>query len=299
MPFRFLDVSSGASLVLAAIAAALPLGLHAQSSRFQIVDEQTFTQTLAFAGGGDRMFDLRTINGSIRVEGWDGATVELSVRRRIRAETDADVSVAQRDVRLDIVERTARVEAIVRDADGQVCGERFEGRREWDRKRYDATFDFTVRVPRGVALRLCTVNGGDVLVKDTAGDFDVDNVNGRITMQDIRGSGHATTVNGGVTVSFAENPRDPSSFKTVNGNVTVTFQNGFAAELKMKTFNGGLFSDFEVEAATQPVALATERRDGRTLYRSNTFTVVRAGGGGPELTFDTLNGNVRVLRAER
>jgi DUF4097 and DUF4098 domain-containing protein YvlB len=281
------------------MAAALPVGLLAQSSRYAVVDEQTITETLEFAGGGDRLLDLRTINGSIRVEGWDGATVELSVRKRIRAESDADVADAQREVRLDFVERTARVEAVVRDADGQVCGERSEGRREWQRRRYDVTFDFTVRVPRGVGLRLCTVNGGDVLVRSTSGDFDVDNVNGRITMEDIRGSGHATTVNGGVTVSFAENPRDASSFKTVNGNVTVSFQNSFAADLKMKTFNGGLFTDFEVEPAAQPASVSTDRRNGRTVYRSNTFTVVRAGGGGPELTFDTLNGNVRVLRSEQ
>jgi hypothetical protein len=42
-----------------------------------------------------------------------------------------------------------------------------------------------------------------------------------------------------------------------------------------------------------------ERRDGRFVYRSNQFTLVRAGGGGPELTFETFNGNVRVLRAAR
>jgi hypothetical protein len=287
------------ALCLAAMAAAIPAGLHAQSSRYPVVDEQTLTETLEFAGGGDRLLDLRTINGSIRVEGWDGATVELSVRKRIRAESDADFADAQRDVRLDFVERTARVEAVVRDVDGQVCGERVEGRREWQRRRYDVTFDFTVRVPRGVGLRLCTVNGGDVLVRGTSGDFDVDNVNGRITMEDIRGSGDATTVNGGVTVAFAENPRDASSFKTVNGNVTVTFQAGFAADLKMKTFNGGLFTDFDVEPSAQPASLSAERRNGRTVYRSNAFTMVRAGGGGPELTFDTLNGNVRILRSEK
>jgi len=63
----------------------------------------------------------------------------------------------------------------------------------------------------------------------------------------------------------------------------------------MKTFNGGLFTDFDVRALPQPVAVA-ERRDGRFVYRSNQFTLVRAGGGGPELTFETFNGSVRVLR---
>jgi len=33
------------------------------------------------------------------------------------------------------------------------------------------------------------------------------------------------------------------------------------------------------------------------VYRSNEFTTLRVGRGGPELTFDAFNGDVRVLRA--
>jgi DUF4097 and DUF4098 domain-containing protein YvlB len=281
------------------MAAALTGGVEGQrSSRFPVVDESTITRTLEFAGGGDRTLDVRTINGSIRVASAAGSSVEVSVRKVVRAETDADVYAAQRDVRLDFVDRTPRIEAIVRDQNGQVCGEPFDGDRDWRRTRYEMTFDFTIRVPRGVALRLCTVNGGDVLVEGTAGDFDVENVNGRITMDNVAGSGSVTTVNGGVTVSFIENPREASYFKTVNGNVTVTFPGTPDADLRMKTFNGGLFSDFEVQAVPQAVA-TPERRKGRFVYRSDVFTSVRAGRGGPDLTFETLNGNVRLLLATR
>ena len=67
------------------------------------------------------------------------------------------------------------------------------------RPHYDVHFDFTIRVPRDVALRLCTINGGDVIVNGTRGDFDVDNVNGLIEMRGVAGSGSAHTVNGPVT----------------------------------------------------------------------------------------------------
>ena len=48
------------------------------------------------------------------------------------------------------------------------------------------------RVPRDVRVRLCTVNGGEVLADRTSGDFDVSNVNGRIVLKGMRGigSGH-------------------------------------------------------------------------------------------------------------
>ena len=165
------------------------------------------------------------------------------------------------------------------------------------RPHYQVRFDFTIRVPRDAALRLCTVNGGDVIVDGTRGDFDVDNVNGLIEMRHIAGSGQAHTVNGPVTVTFTANPARTSSFKTVNGNVDVSFLEGLAADFAMKTMNGGLFTDFDAQPLANRVAAAGERRNGKFVYRGNEFTRVRVGNGGPEITFETLNGNVRARRA--
>jgi DUF4097 and DUF4098 domain-containing protein YvlB len=154
-------------------------------------------------------------------------------------------------------------------------------------------------VPGDVQLRLCTINNGDLTVDGTRGDFDVDNVNGRIVMTEVAGSGHAHTVNGGVKVSFTANPNAASSFKTVNGNVDVYFQDGLSADLRMKTMNGGLFTDFDAQPLPSLAATSSERRDGRFVYRANEFTRVRVGRGGPEITFETLNGSVRAIRAGR
>ena len=160
------------------------------------------------------------------------------------------------------------------------------------------TFDFTIQVPRQTRLRLCTVNGREVLITGTRGDFELDNVNGRITMENVDGSGSARTINGAIVASFSERPRAASAFKTTNGDVVIAFPADLAADLKMKTFNGGLFTDFDVASLPQPVAVA-ERSNGRFVYRSNQFTLVRAGGGGPDLTFETFNGDVRVLSCTR
>jgi hypothetical protein len=181
-----------------------------------------------------------------------------------------------------------------------VCGEDwndYDGDRDRRRPHYAVRFDFTIRVPRDAALRLCTVNGGEVVVSGTRGDFDVDNVNGLIEMRQVAGSGQAHTVNGPVTVTFTANPTKPSSFKTVNGNVDVSFIDGLAAEFAMKTMNGGLFTDFDAQPLPNRVAPAGERRNGKFVYRGNEFTRVRVGGGGPEMMFQTLNGNVRARRA--
>ena len=268
-----------------------------RSSRYDVVDESTVTRTLAFAAGGGRTLDVRNINGFIRVEGTSESAVQMTVRKVIRAETREDLAEAQRDVRLDFTENAARVGATVTERNGHVCGEESN---DYDRDRrrpqYEVRFEFTIRVPRDAVLRLCTINGGDVTVSGTRGDFDVTNVNGLIEMREVAGSGRAHTVNGPVTVTFIANPKQPSSFKTINGNVDVTFLDGLAADFAMKTMHGGLFTDFDTQPLANKVSAGGERRNGKFVYRMNEFTRVRVGNGGPELSFETLNGNVRARR---
>jgi hypothetical protein len=286
-------------MLAAATGLAAVLAEAGAQGRYAAADERTITRTLRFSGAGDRTLDVRLVNGSIRVSGEDGPDVQVEARRRVRAESQADLAAAEREVRLDFVEETDRVGAAVAENGRPVCGEPQDRSRDgWRRRPYEVTFDLAIRVPRGTRLRLCTINGGEIHVAGTAGDFEITNVNGRITMEGIGGSGAAETVNGTVSVSFRDAPRAASRFKTVNGDVEVIVPDGLAADLAMKTFNGGLFTDFDVQPLPGTAA-AVERRGGLSVYRSSDFTRVRAGGGGPQLTFETFNGDVRLIRASR
>lgn len=265
-----------------------------------VVREDTVARTLRFGGTGERTLVVRLVRGSITVAGWNDATVSLEARRRIRADSEAAADDAEREVTLDIADGAPIVGAIVREPHGQVCDTPSDGRRGWAwRPAYDVRFDVTVRVPADTRLALCAVDGGDVRVEGTRGDFQVSHVNGRLTMTGIRGSGDASTVNGAIDVSFADAPRAASRFKTVNGDVAVTFPPSLSAVLAMKTFNGGLFTDFDVQPVAEPRPITGERRGSATVYRSNGLTRVRVGAGGPEMIFDTFNGDVRILRAAR
>jgi hypothetical protein len=291
--------------VLAALVSAL-LTFVGAGPLYRVQNERSITKTLRFSGAGVPTLDVRTVKGSIRVVGYDGADVQLEVRQSIAAETDDDLRAAEREAVLDTVENGSNIEAIVRQSGRAACEDDeyvhktpwWELRTPWwDRRRYEATYDFTIRVPRNTRLRLCTMTGGEVRVDDTAGDFDINSINGRITLDRMRGSGRAVSVNGRVTVSFDAPPRADSFFKTINGHIVATFPAGLSADLRMKTFNGGLFTDFDVQ--TQTTVPVAERRDGKFVYRSNDFTAVRVGRGGPSLTFDAFNGDVRILRASR
>jgi DUF4097 and DUF4098 domain-containing protein YvlB len=270
-----------------------------RTSRYDVVDESTITRTLAFAAGGDRTLDVRNINGFIHVQGTSDPAVQMSIHKTVRAETAGDNADAERDVRLDFSEQKPTVEAVVRDRRNHVCGEPSHDDARWERVHYEVRYDFTIRVPRDAKLRLCTINGGDLIVAGTIGDFLVDNVNGRIDMNGVAGSGRAHTVNGPVKVTFTANPSHASSFKTVNGNIDVSFVDGLSADFSMKTFNGGLFTDFDVQPLAGKAPAPPERRDGTFVYRVGNFTRVRVGRGGPEIAFETLNGNVRALSSRR
>lgn len=281
------------------LATLLAMSIAPAQADFTVRDESTISRTLSFNGPGERTLDVRAIHGSIRVIGADHSDVQLEVQRTVRAETDDDFYEAERDVVLDIAESAARIEVIARERGEGSCGEKSDRRSgPWRRPRYVVRYDFAIQVPRDTRLRLCTVNGGEVVVDGTRGDFELANVNGPITMADVSGSGSARTVNGGIVALFTEQPRAASEFKTTNGDLIVRFPADLAADLRMKSFNGGLFTDFDVQAPPQPVPVA-ERRGGGFVYRSNQFTLVRAGRGGPELIFETFNGSVHVMRAAK
>jgi hypothetical protein len=243
--------------------------------RWTIREEETIQKTLALTGEPQRV---------VIVTGTSGSQVIVSARKIIRAETDADTQQAKKEVSLQFTEQPGSV-SVYYDAPWRNHGDH--------RRFYSVTYDIEVQVPRNARLVVDAVNSGDVRVADTGGDFEIKNVNGGIRLTDVSGSGDAHTVNGPVTASFRSNPQRPCSFKSVNGKLEVYFQPGLSADLQLKTFNGGIYTDFEVTAGAAPAAEA-ERRDGKYVYRSNRAQNVRIGQGGPQLSFDTLNGSIRL-----
>ena len=107
-------------------------------------------------------------NGTIRVTGDGGADVRLEATMAFDAETKEALSMAQRDVTIEEAARKALTVTIaVRDGGAPTCGEQGNWRQPawWDRRRYDAEVTLTIQVPRDVRVRLCTVNGGEAVVR--------------------------------------------------------------------------------------------------------------------------------------
>ena len=251
---------------------------------------ETIRQTFPLAGDAPKKVIVDNVNGSVHVTGYAGNELRLVAHKRLRAESPETAEQARRDVKLDISQdgNTVRlyVDGPFRCRNGGIHIDRDPG--------YEVKYDFEIQAPHDSAIDLKTINDGEITVADVAGDYKVDNINGGVEMTELSGSGKVYALTGKVTVSFRENPRAKSSFGSLNGEVRVSFQPDLNADVRFKTFNGQVYTDYQVSYLPLPPAEA-ERHGTKYVYKSNEWSAVRVGHGGPELSFDAFNGNIRIL----
>jgi putative adhesin len=256
----------------------------------EVEQNETIQKTYALAGAAAKKIVVDNVNGSIRVTGYAGGEIRLVAHKRLRADSPETAEQARRDVKLDITQDANSVRFYVdgpfRCRDGGIHIDRDPD--------YEVKYDFELQVPHDTAIDLKTVNDGEIKVEDVAGDYKVDNINGGVEMTELSGSGKIYALNGKVKVSFRENPRAKSSFGSLNGEVRVSFQPDLNADVRFKTFNGQVFTDYQVTYLPLPPAEA-ERHGAKYVYKSSEWSAVRVGHGGPELSFDAFNGNIRIL----
>ena len=273
-------------LALVSILACLPL----MAAAAEVEQNETIQKTYALSGAAPKKVIVDNVNGSIHVTGYAGSEVRLVAHKRLRADSAEAAEQARRDVKLDITQddNTVRfyVDGPFRCRNGGIHIDRDPG--------YEVKYDFEVQVPHDTATDLKTINDGQIAIDNVAGDYKVDNINGGIEMTEVSGSGKVYALNGRVKVTFRENPRAKSSFGSLNGEVRVSFQPDLNADVRFKTFNGAVYTDYTVTYLPVPAA-TNERHNGRFIYKSSDWSAVRVGHGGPELSFDAFNGNIRIL----
>jgi hypothetical protein len=251
---------------------------------------QTIRRTLAWGTTTPgQLLELSNTRGDVRIVAEDRSDVSIVATRTVDRQGDAnepgpDVDFRQESGRLLVC------------GDNSHCGCHVDWSRDGWRgdERTRVRVDFDVRVPRQATLDVCAVNGGRLRVEGTEGRYTLRHVNGAIEMVGVRGAGRASTVNGDLRATFVAVPNAPAEFKTVNGRVDVTLPATLSADLRLRTLHGGLYTDFDTTPL--PSKTTTDRRTGRLVYRSDRFASVRVGSGGPELTFETVNGDVQVRK---
>lgn len=277
------------SIVFAVLAFLLtPLnylvGLGAQTK-----SPQTIERTMRWTGNpSERVFELSNISGSVRIIGENRSDVAVTARKTVRRQGRSNDGGPAVDFR----ESAGRLLVC---GDDRHCGCHVNSSRNdrWDDETR-VEVDFEVHVPMNVTLDVCTVNHATLRVERVNGPFTLRNVNGSIDLQRMGGTGSATTVNGDVTATFVNPPTTATDFKTVNGDIDVTVPASLSADLRLHTMHGEIYTNFDTTTLSDTAT--TERRGRRTRYDVNKTTRLRVGKGGPEMSFNTLNGDIEVKK---
>jgi DUF4097 and DUF4098 domain-containing protein YvlB len=151
-----------------------------------------------------------------------------------------------------------------------------------------------ILVPRASTLRLKTMTG-EITVDGVHGEVEATSMNGTVTISNVEGSVVAHSLNGAVKVGLTRVEGKPMSFSTMNGDIDVSLPPDTKARFKLRADHGDVYSDFDLklEPGTAP---QTTREEGRYKVRFDRTAYASVNGGGPEISFRTVNGQIRIRR---
>jgi hypothetical protein len=241
--------------------------------RILVQEDEEFRWSGAMQPGAT--LEIKGVNGEVVAEGVSGSQAEVVA---VKKGKDDDPS----EVRIEVVEHAGGVTICALhprkpDKEPYECAPGRNG--EIGAEDNDVSVKFTVSVPRGVNLSAQTVNGG-IEAMSIDGDVKAQTVNGGVKVS-ATGAAQGQTVNGSVSVSMGR-AEGPLSFQTVNGSITVELPGDAAADVRAQTVHGQINTDFPITVK------------GRFGMRNAQGTI---GGGGPDLSLQTVNGSINLKRA--
>lgn len=208
---------------------------------------------------------VENVQGSIDVEGWDRAEVEVIVVKTARG-PGANLD----DVRIEV---ESQMRALIlrtfypRPSDEPV------------------RVDYRLRVPRQVRLKPLRTVEGNITVRDVEGSVDARTLNGDIEQTRVSGSVVARAINGSIAVSLRALPdrTEAIHLDTVNGHLFLALPPQANADLELRTVAGRVEGEYAFTVSENP---------GDTSWRT------RLGRGGVLVRLRTVRGNIRVTEGE-
>jgi DnaJ-class molecular chaperone len=269
----------------------LVMSLAAQAQKENIRKTATFRGNPA-----NRVLVVDNIHGDVVVEASPGDQVVLEAEKTITAKDPADVTKGMRELQVQMTESNDTIYVYLEAPFIQrKKGPHFNGRGQDIHYRFHV--DLTLKVPDKVQVVAATVNEGEVRVSQVQGPIKARNVNGGITLTGVRGPVDAHTVNGSIHVTYTTDTPPAADFKTINGKVEVYHPGRLHGNLSFKSMHGEFFTDLQdLERQPAKVVRHTSQQGSNTTYKINERQSYKAGKGGAELSFETLNGNIYLKK---
>lgn len=205
-------------------------------------------------------------NGGVTVKGW--LRSDMLVRARVESSAETEAAAAALASRVSIDGSAGQVKAV--------------GPESADSSWWSVSYE--IFVPQTTDLTIQAHNGG-ITISDVRGQIHFDGHNGSVHLKRVAGDVSGATVNGGIQVELTGGMWEGRQLEagTRNGGVTVTMPSYYSAHIQAETGNGRIQSDF-------PTAMESRARP-RNLD-------LNLGSSGPLIHITTVNGAVRLKRAE-
>lgn len=266
-------------------------------------DTETIKKNFLLSSDAKEMwFCICNISGDVEVEAYDGNTIELTLEKQVSSRVQSDITKGMKELQIDVSEGNdfVKVQMTAPYITNRSKDDELDCSSQWERnsgREYRFRYDYKVKVPRHINVKISTVNNGDLFIKGVEGEIYANNVNGDVELVGVKENTKAHTVNGTIEVQYAAMPSEFGEFQTINGNIEIYTPANAAAVYSFDTGNGEVFSDFDFSKKLAPKVVTNAKRGG-TKYKISNSNSYQIGKGGPTLDFETLNGDVLIRKGK-
>lgn len=286
------------SIVVLLVACSLSFTIQAQQ------DVETLTRKISFTPNKDRTFYVENINGSIEVEGYDGNTIQIEVKKTIKAKNKKYLQRGIKQIGLEVVTLNGNVHVYMESPysffdkeSGDFHYQEYDhrNRKNFVKRKYQYNLDYKIKVPRRTNVDLQTINHGDIEVKNVHGQtIAAKNINGAITLKNVTGRTDVNALNRDIKISYAKNPTEESWYKSLNGDIHIKFQKGLQANVSHKSMNGSMYTNFDITKVNPTIRVKRVEERGKAKYKIKSKEHFLIGDGGVHLHIKQLNGNATL-----
>jgi hypothetical protein len=250
---------------------------------------------------------VANINGGITIIGYAGDKILVEAEKIITAKNETLLEEGKRKIEFGVIETSDTLIFYIKGTCSEFNTNKQFNKKGWGyqwnncekescRENYNYKMNFVLKVPFTSNVYASTINDGNIRIENVKGKVNAQNVNGNITLLDLRQSAIASTINGNVDVSYTNNPGKDCYFYTLNGDINANFVRGLAIDLSFQSFNGSFFTNVD---AIEPLPLRLERvNKGYGIKYKVQGNYYRVGAGGPRVDFETFNGNVYLKESQ-
>jgi DUF4097 and DUF4098 domain-containing protein YvlB len=232
----------------------------------------TFDRTFDVRPGA--LFALDNTNGHITIRSWDQPRVQVHAVKTVESR---DSDVARKAFDALKIEPSVTADAVRINT---IYPQKNQGILDWIAgTSVNMNVEYEVTVPRSMNLEVENTNGA-IDVDGVRGSHRISTTNGHIELVRCAGNVEAETTNGHIRAELADvTPGKSVRLETTNGGITVSLPKSIATRIDASTTNGSVTTDL-------PVTITEVRR----AALRGTIN----GGSNAELRLRTTNGSIKI-----